>query len=351
MANPVMNNSLYLKESLNADLKMPAVFEGIITKNPEMLSIFEHIESIAVTSQPVLITGETGVGKELISKSIHAFSRLKGKMVTINVAGVDDNTFSDTLFGHVKGAFTGADSRRPGLIEKAEHGTLFLDEIGDLSDSSQVKLLRLIQEGEYFPLGCDEIQYSNARIITATNADLWEKQRSGKFRNDLNYRLRTHHIDIPPLRKRADDLPLLIDYFLKKAADRLNKKPTTPPKELLSLLSTYSFPGNIRELETMIFDAVSRHKGKVLSLDKFNKHIAKEREHNIRENGEDQKTGNRLVAFSGKLPTIKQATRLLVEEAMRRSGGNQTIASKMLGITRQALGKRLKQANLSDMNF
>jgi len=320
----------------------PLLFSDILTENAEMQSIFKYIESIATTAQPILITGETGVGKELIAKAIHSCSRRRGAMVTVNVAGLDDNIFSDTLFGHAKGAFTGADRNRPGLIEKADSGTLFLDEIGDLSHSSQVKLLRLLQEGEYLPLGCDELRHSNARIIAATNVDLWERQRSGNFRQDLNFRLRTHHIDIPPLRRRTDDIPILVNHFLKKAASALNKKIPTFPKEMISLLSTYSFPGNIRELESMIFDAVSRHEGRILSLERLNDHISEGRT-NFREtkNSHPQESAS-LVTFSHELPTIKHATHLLVDEAIRRAKGNQTIAAKMLGITRQALGKRLK---------
>jgi transcriptional regulator with GAF, ATPase, and Fis domain len=323
-------------------LTYPAYFSDILTNNDEMHSILGYIESIAATAQPILITGETGVGKELIAKSIHACSRRKGPMVTVNAAGLDDTIFSDTLFGHTKGAFTGADRNRPGLIEKADSGTLFLDEIGDLSLSSQVKLLRLLQEGEFLPLGCDELRHTNARIIAATNVDLWERQRSGNFRQDLNFRLRTHHIDIPPLRKRIDDIPILVDYFLQKAALALDKKKPAFPKELLSLLSTYSFPGNIRELESIIFDAVSRHTGRILSLERLNNHITERRADIQKINHSQTSEGQLPVTFSDELPTIKFATRLLVEEALKRAKGNQTIAAGMLGITRQALGKRLR---------
>lgn len=313
---------------------------GIITENTEMLTILDYIASIQQSTQPILITGETGVGKELIAKSVHISSQVRGRMVTVNAAGLDDNVFSDTLFGHAKGAFTGADRPRSGLIEKANWGSLFLDEIGDLSAASQIKLLRLLQEGEYMPLGQDEPKSSNARIITATNVDLWKLQREGKFRKDLNFRLRTHHVNIPPLRNRLDDLPFLVDHFLVKSAAALKKKKPTTPKELVPLLSTYSFPGNIRELEAMIFDAVSRHNTKILSLSPLKAHIEKSQKDKF-ENREADPDGP-LVSFTHDLPTIKQATEMLVEEALKRAKGNQTIAAKMLGISRQALGKRLK---------
>jgi transcriptional regulator with GAF, ATPase, and Fis domain len=250
--------------------------------------------------------------------------------------------FSDTLFGHRKGAYTGADKTRSGLIERAEGGTLFLDEVGDLTPSSQVKLLRLLQEGEYTPLGQDTIKQANVRIITVTNQDLWHLQKSGRFRKDLNFRLRTHHINVPPLRDRLGDIPLLVDYFLDKAASALNKKKPTAPKELIPLLQTYSFPGNIREMQAMIFDALSRHTDRVLSLSSFKRHIF-ERHRDLGSAEQTEQQEPAYLRFPKELPTIKEATRLLVTEAMKRGGGNQSLAAKMLGITQQALSKRLKK--------
>ncbi len=330
---------------LSETLEQPEAFQEIITNNTKMLSIFQYIESIARTSQPVLIRGETGVGKELVARALHALSGLGGRFVPVNVAGLDDNVFSDTLFGHVRGAFTGADKPRPGLIAQAAGGTLFLDEIGDLSQASQVKLLRLLEEGEYHPLGRDEPRRTNARILASTHRNLWELQKEGKFRKDLNFRLRTHRIYIPPLRERVDDIPLLAEHFLAEAARSLSKRVPTPPPELFALLKTYHFPGNVRELKAVIFDAVSRHKAGVLSLDVFRAHI---RAHQEREGAAAEPSGaldsapRPLVAFSEPLPSIREATRLLVEEALRRAGGNQSIAAGLLGVTQQALSKRLK---------
>ena len=256
-----------LKEGiLSGSLEHPEAFSGIVTDNEKMLSVFRYIEAVARTSQPVLITGETGVGKELIAAVIHKLSGLNGPYTAVNVAGLDDHIFSDTLFGHVRGAFTGADRNRPGLLEKTSNGTLFLDEIGELSPSSQVKLLRLVQDGDYLPLGLDNPRHANARIVTATNLDLRSLQDSGKFRKDLFYRLRTHHIHIPPLRERMDDIPILVDHFLEEASHAVDKKKPTPPKELFTLLGIYDFPGNIRELQGMVFDAVSNHSSKILSI-------------------------------------------------------------------------------------
>jgi DNA-binding NtrC family response regulator len=331
----------FSKDETDSRIEKPGPFAGIITNNNGILSIFQYIQSIGKTSQPVLITGETGVGKELIARAIHRLSGLKGRFVAVNAAGLDDNLFSDTLFGHGKGAFTGADRVRRGLIQQATGGTLFLDEIGDLGLASQVKLLRLLEEGEYLALGQDEPKYADIRIVASTNKDLWELQRADKFRKDLNFRLRTHHVHIPPLRKRMDDIPLLVDHFLNQAVRALNKKKPALPKELFKILGVYSFPGNVRELQAMVFDAVSRHTAKTLSIDVFKSYIAQNQENRIvPTEREAEQTAS--MTFTGKLPTIKEATRLLVAEAMRRAGGNQSFAAKMLGISQQALSKRLK---------
>lgn len=331
------------RHMLRTDLENPEAFGHIITGNRMMLTLFQYVESIATTSQPVLVQGETGVGKELVARAIHRLSGLKGGFVAVNAAGLDDTVFSDTLFGHLKGAYTGADIQRGGLIEQADGGTLFLDEIGDLTQASQVKLLRLLQEGEYFPLGSDVPRSSNARIVAATNQRLSALLSQGRFRKDLSYRLQTHRIHIPPLRERLDDIPQLLDHFIADAASRLNKPTPSVPRDLEALLSNYSYPGNVRELESMVFDAVSRHRSGVLPVETFNAHISREQAshgllpapHNI--------DVDPPITFSHKLPTIKQATQLLIEEAMRRSGGNQSRAAKILGISQQALSKRLKK--------
>lgn len=255
----------------------PEAFRGIVTDNAAMLSLFRYIEAVAPSPQPVLITGETGVGKELVARAVHALSGRQGELVIVNVAGLEDQVFSDTLFGHVRGAFTGADRARAGMIRKAAGGTLVLDEIGDLTPASQVKLLRLLQNGEYLPLGRDEVQTSDARIVATTNRNLWDLQSRGAFRKDLHYRLRTHHIHLPPLRERPEDIPLLADHFLEEAARALGKKRPTPPPELYDLLRSLPFPGNVRELKSLIFDAVSRHHGKVLSLRPFQEHLEENR--------------------------------------------------------------------------
>lgn len=325
-------------------LKHSEAFRAFVTNSEKMYAVFEYIESIATTNQPVLVRGETGTGKELVARAIHELSRASGPFVAVNVAGLDDNVFSDTLFGHVRGAFTGADKERPGLIERAAGGTLFLDEIGDLNPASQVKLLRLLQENEYMPLGQDAVHRSSARIIASTHVDLWRMQAEGHFREDLHYRLRTHRIQVPPLRERKEDLPALIDHFLATAIQSLNKPRPKVPGELITLLETYHFPGNVRELQAMVFDAMAQHRNGILALTAFREHMVLMRKI---EEGQLENSSTATASFAGTktLPSIKHATRMLIEEAMHRANNNQSIAASLLGISQQALSKRLK--NLS----
>jgi len=326
---------------LSGRLEHLEAFSESITNNSAMFSIFQYVESVARTSQPLLITGETGVGKELIAQTTHYLSGRQGEFVHVNVAGLDDGLFSDTLFGHARGAFTGADRDRGGLVERASGGTLFLDEIGDLNPLSQVKLLHLLHEGEYLPLGQDIQMKTDTRVIVATNSDLLKECEAGRFRRDLFYRLQTHHVHLPPLRERLDDLPILVEHFLEEAATELNKKKPTVPKEIFQFLGSYYFPGNIRELKAMVFDAVSRHIAGVLSLDAFKQNIrpTDATPLGLRELDSPEKT-----LFSGieKLPTLQESNQQLLKEAVRRSDGNITVAAKILGISRQALSRRLK---------
>jgi len=324
--------------------KRSPVFSSIVTNNQQMLSIFNYIESIAATLEPVLITGETGVGKGLIAQSIHDMSARKGEYVRINVSSLDDHLISDTLFGHTKGSFTGAEKIRSGIIEKANSGTLFLDEIGDLSQASQLKLLSLLQEKEFFPLGNDEPRFITARIIVATNKDIYALQHNGQFRKDLYYRLHTHHIHIPPLRERLDDIPLLVDYFAELAAHQLQLNKPSIRSEVIHLLRSYAFPGNIRELKAMIFDTMTRNQG-TISHSSLKSYIQKQkkRENTIITSPNDAFSIHALFSSLKNLPTLKQSNDALIAEALKRSKDNCSIAAPILGITRQALSKRIQR--------
>lgn len=336
-------NRFLKKKLLVGAVENPEAFSAIISQDPSMERLFRYVEAVATSPRPVLISGETGVGKELFAKSIHILSNRSGPFIAANVAGLDDNLFSDTLFGHAKGAYTGAENRRSGLIERASGGTFLLDEIGDLSPASQVKLLRLLQEGTYFSIGEDLPQQADVRILATTNRNLGRRKEKGLFRNDLFYRLCTHQIRIPPLRKRSGDLPLLLDHFLEKAARHMEKKKPTIPRELLMLLETYHFPGNVRELEAMVFNAVSLHTKGVMSMKAFKAHIASESTYHEKNTGTGSSNFQTSVVFPDQLPSIKEIAALLVDEAMRRAKGNIPIAAGMLNISHQALRKRLKK--------
>jgi two-component system, NtrC family, response regulator HydG len=328
---------------LSGELKNEKAFAHIVTASPKMLAVFKYIEVIAASPYPILLTGETGSGKEMLAKAIYYAGGSRNNYVAVNAAGLDDTLFSDTLFGHKKGAFTGADSQREGLITQASGGILFLDEIGDLSQASQVKLLRLIQENEYYPLGSDTVQKTDARIICASNHDLKELVRKGIFRKDLFFRLSVHQIEIPPLRDRLEDIPLLVLHFLTETAAILQRKAPTPPPELFALLASYPFPGNVRELQTMVHDSMFRHSGRMLGLESFNKTIAERRPEISIPPAPDARPTDALNFFGGQLPTLKGAENFLVQRALSMAKGNQGIAASLLGITRQALNKRLSR--------
>jgi DNA-binding NtrC family response regulator len=325
----------------SAEVANPQAFEGIITASPAMRRLFSYAETIAPSPKAVLITGESGTGKELLARAVHRLSGKSGEFVPVNVSGLDDTMFSDTLFGHVRGAFTGAQTDRAGLIERAADGTLFLDEIGDLETGAQIKLLRLLQEHEYYPLGSDSPRRSKARILAATNADLAAKQQEGSFRNDLYYRLVAHRIDIPPLRSRPEDLTVLFNHFLEESAGELSRPVPQVPRGLFALLSSYSFPGNIRELQAMIYDAMSRSEPGTLAVRYFREYI--DARHDGADGGAEHEGGGPVISYSGRFPTLREVEDYLIAEALERAEGNQTVAARMLGVSQSTLSRRLSK--------
>ncbi|MDA8409707.1 MAG: sigma-54 dependent transcriptional regulator [Treponema sp.] len=318
----------------------PKAFDPIATAGRSMGPILAYTETIAPSSHPVLITGETGVGKELFARAIHDLSGRKGEFVAVNVAGLDDAFFSDLLFGHRAGAYTGSQGGLDGLIDRAKNGSLFLDEVGDLGNSSQLKLLRVLETGEYYPLGSDLLKRSSARVIVATNRDLQSAIASGGFRKDLYYRLHSHHVHIPPLRERREDIPFLVERFFEESSDELSKKLPSFPPELFGLLRAYDFPGNVRELRAMVFEAVNAHGGGMLSLRSFKEAMG---EHGpSAQSSAPSPSAVPSPSFSSPLPSLKEVTELLVDEALKRAEGNQSLAAQLLGISPQAVSKRLK---------
>lgn len=342
------NEVVSLKNRLLDDkLENPSAFNEIKTCSKKMRAVFQYCEIIARSSQPVLVTGETGVGKELFARAIHTLSGVRGEFVSLNVAGLDDTLFTDTLFGHRKGAFTGADNHREGLIGKAAGGTLFLDEIGDMSDISQVKLLRLLQEGEYYPVGADNIKQSDARIVVATNRTLTDEIAAGKFRRDLYYRLCTHQIKIPPLHERSEDIPLLARNFIDEAARRFHKPPPSLSLDAISCMTGCRFPGNVRELKAMIFDAVACHEGNKLTAGDFTRYLDNAAVSSNQCSAPGENGRGSLVSIFGHFPTFREVEEHLIDEALKLTDHNFNVAASLLGITRQTIANRLKTRSVS----
>ena len=336
-----LENQQLREGMLSNALRNPAHFEGLLLNSAKMLPVYKYIEAVSLSSEPVLITGESGTGKELIAHAIHKASGRSGKFIPVNIAGLDSNIFSDTLFGHIKGAFTGANEFRKGLVEEASGGTLFLDEIGDLPNEMQVKLLRLIQEKTYHQVGSDMVKKASIRIIAATNRDLELMQKEETFRQDLYYRLCYHRVEIPPLRERQGDIKQLADIFIEEAAKDIGMERPAIPPEIYILLKNYPYPGNVRELRSIIFDAISRHKNKVFSLGWLKERLFPDSPEELSSLQQTDK-GENIFEGVQELPRWKDALQMLVDEAMRRSSSNQVVASKMIGMNRQTLNKHLQ---------
>jgi DNA-binding NtrC family response regulator len=329
-----------LLEPMNPALRSPA-FSRIVTRSPLMLGLFQTIERLGPSPLPVLVYGESGTGKELIARAIHDISGRNGPFVPVNVAGLDGSLFSDVLFGHAKGAYTGADGARPGLVRRAEGGTLFMDEIGDISPESQVKLLRFLQDGEYYPLGSDKPERSACRVVLATHVDLAEAVKAGRFRADLYYRLMIHIVTIPPLRDRKEDIPLLVEHFSRQAAEHLKRPPPPADPAFITALDSYSFPGNIRELSAVVYGAAADSGTGRPSIGYVRDYVARQRADTVMDTKEScidypYVTGDRF-------PSLDQLELQHIREALRRSGGNQSAAAVLLGISQSTISRRLKQ--------
>ena len=336
--NELKEENVLLKKSLlSDDDEVDDSFKNIVTVSRSMKSVFKYLTIISRTNQTVLIRGETGTGKELTAEAVHKASGRSGAFVSVNAAGLDDAMFSDTLFGHKKGAYSGAENSRPGLIEKAAGGTLFLDEIGDLSPGSQVKLLRLLEKGEYYALGSDTLKLADCRIVAATNCDLSALMAEGSFRKDLYYRLSANEVVLPPLRMRRGDIPVLVRHFTEKTASEYKQDIPEISGSFMKKICSLELPGNVRELITIInrcfsFADDGRFTGSLLSEVKPD---AADSEPAVSE------TADSNVFFPEELPALKEWTNLLIDEALRRTGGNITAAADILGISQPALSKRL----------
>jgi DNA-binding NtrC family response regulator len=343
--NELHRQNRSLKESLLEDLPARAeMFGDVIVHSRKMKAIFRYIESLATSRNPVLITGESGVGKEVIARAIHRTSGLTGSFVALNVAGLDDHMFSDTLFGHKRGAFTGASEGREGLLKKAENGTIFLDEIGDLSMEMQLKLLRLVQEKEYYRLGSDALIKTNARVIAATNRNFRKMIDDGRFRHDLYHRLSSHEFTIPPLRERIDDVLPLMHHFIARAASAQNKPIPEISPQVLELLPHYPFTGNVRELENKCCNAVAMNMTGTLTLADFPGVTVKTvtSRSRIAPQAENEHPSAFRIQFD-RFPTLHAVERYMIDEALKRSDGNRSNAADLLGIARMTLIRKLNE--------
>jgi DNA-binding NtrC family response regulator len=329
-----------LLEPMNPALRSPA-FSRIVTKSPLMLGLFQTIERLGPSPLPVLVYGESGTGKELIARAIHDVSGRDGPFVPVNVAGLDGALFSDVLFGHARGAYTSAEGARPGLVKRAEGGTLFMDEIGDISGESQVKLLRFLQDGEYYPLGSDKPERSACRVVLATHVDLAEAVKAKRFRADLYYRLMIHIVTIPPLRDRREDIPLLVDHFARQAAEHLKRTATPVDPAFFAALEGYNFPGNIRELSAMVYGAAADSGVGRLSITYARDYVARQ---GTDPSGEIKESCvDYPYVTDDRFPPLDLLELQHIREALRRSGGNQSAAAVLLGISQSTISRRLKQ--------
>lgn len=334
-----IQETTHLKDSLlRGTLAHPEVFREIHSQAPTMQRIFSYAEAICKSRLPVLITGETGTGKELMARALHELHHPNAPFVALNVAGLDDALFSDSLFGHIRGAFTGAQGERKGLVEKANGGTLFLDEIGDLSPESQVKLLRLLQEGEFYPVGSDHPRKVTVWILAATHKNL---STSPQFRKDLYYRLQSHCIELPALRDRPGDLSLLTRIFAEQAAEQM-EKPISEAfiSQLLERILEHRFPGNVRELHGLVQDMVgTTDKNGDLQADALPRWLESDVPTPLSSSG----LAETHTHFGAILPTMDALEDQLIREALERTQQNRTLAAAMLGITRQTLLNKLKR--------
>jgi two-component system, NtrC family, response regulator PilR len=298
--------------------------KNIVGTSAKMDAVFQMIETVAEVQSTVLITGESGTGKELVARAIHDQSPRGDKpFISINCGAFTETLLESELFGYIKGAFTGANTNRKGLFEAADSGTIFLDEIGEMSPAMQVKLLRVLQERRVRPVGGHEEIPVDARVIAATNRNLKQMSQDGTFREDLFYRISVIPIDLPPLRERAEDIPELVEHFLKKFGDQTGKHLTIAPKTM-QLLESYAWHGNVRELEHTIERAVALERGEQIQPEQLPDHITHYNPARIKAEFDLPDEGINLVSH---LESLEKA---YVVEALRRSSGNQTKAAELL---------------------
>jgi len=315
------------KKRLLEAIESDTVFMGMVGVSEGMRDVFRKISAVAPTDTTVLIIGESGTGKELVAEAIHKLSNRQGKLVKINCSAIPEHLLESELFGYEKGAFTGALRRKPGKFELANGGTLFLDEIGDMPPALQSKLLRVIETGEVEPLGATSAKKVDVRIIAATNQDLERLMKEGKFRQDLYFRLRVFVIEIPPLRKRREDIPILISYFLRQISAKLGKKITSLSKDVMDAFMEYDWPGNVRQLRNALEEIAILAEGETINV--LPTFIEKE-----------------AIKPSLEGKTMEEIEREAIALALKKTGGNRVKAAKMLGIGTRTLYRKIEKYGL-----
>jgi len=305
--------------------------ENIVGSSPGMVELFKLVSRVAETKSSVLIQGESGVGKELIARTIHLNSPRRGRpFIAVNCMSFSEGVLESELFGHVRGAFTGATERRPGLFLEANHSTLFLDEIGDMSLSMQAKLLRVLQEQEVKPVGGTEMIPIDVRVVAATHRDLDGLVRAGQFRDDLYYRLNVVTLKVPPLRERLEDIPLIATHYLTVFGEEANRPIRGFTPEAVAILRAYPWPGNVRELVNVVERAVALAQGSVVEVTDLPEKL----------------TGGAIAARASAghpadRPTLAVVTRGYVLQVLSETGGNKAEAARLLGVPRRTLYRML----------
>jgi DNA-binding NtrC family response regulator len=314
---------------------------NIIGKHPKMLEIFELVGQVASRKAPVHIYGESGTGKELIARAIHQHGpRAGGPFVAVNCAAVPDTLFEAEFFGHERGAFTDAKSARAGYFERADGGTLFLDEVGELDPSNQAKLLRVLQEREVTRLGATRTVPFDARVISATNRRLWPLVEEGGFRQDLYYRLDVIPVDVPSLRERRSDIPLLVGHFISRIAKQEGEPPKTVSPEAMRKLQAYRWPGNVRELENMLERLMAMTAGEEIEHVRMPGQVDAEAG-----GGADLLFEQVLSGETSLVGAVEGFERRVIEEALERSDGNKSAAAGLIGISRRMLRYKLERSS------
>jgi DNA-binding NtrC family response regulator len=331
---------------LRQQLKENFSFHNIISKNPRMHSIFELVRHIAGTKSTVLIEGETGTGKELIAKAIHYASEERGNLVAVNCAALPESLLESELFGHEKGAFTSAEARRKGRFELADKGTIFLDEIGDVAPSMQAKLLRVLQEKRFERVGGHESLEVDLRVVTATNKSLEKEVKESRFREDLFYRLNVIKIELPPLRERAEDIPLLVAHFLQKYA-RPNEQPKKVAPDAMERMIGYRWPGNIRELENAIERAAVTTVSETIGLENLPARVTGVTNEHKPHFDIDLK---HPLPYYLKLAT-EQIEKEYIIKALEKSRGNVGRCADLCGLSRRSISGKISQYTIDKYPF